>query len=120
MKDKIIVPKSYTLQGATLTARIPASDLGPIDLDWSFQVFSLCYAEQDSPDLLLNLAVESARSDCTFGGGSSFEGNPNVLDIIMPAGQSQYSVLSRYQARPDKNQNVYPVVPMVNWNTRTR
>jgi hypothetical protein len=64
--------------------------------------------------------VESARSDCTFGGGSSFEGNPNVLDIIMPAGQSQYSVLSRYQARPDKNQNVYPVVPMVNWNTRTR
>lgn len=120
MKRDIIVPKSYSVQGSTIVARIPASDLGPIDLDWRFQVFSLCYVENDTPEILFNQQIAASRTNVFFGGASSFEGNPNVLDILMPAGRNQFTELSKYRARPDKNQNVYPIVPMIDWNNRTR
>lgn len=120
MKDRIIVPKSYQVQGSTISARVPYIETGRPGPDWGYQFLSLCFSEDDNPTILLNLEVYSAEDDRHFGGGTDFLGDPNVIDMITPEGVDQFSVLSNFVSRPDSRQDVYALVPMVDWDRRRK
>jgi hypothetical protein len=56
---------------------------------------------------LLTRAVNREAGQHRFGGGTDFDADPHVIDILAPPGRTQHEILSAYQLER------YATVPMV-------
>lgn len=119
MKKRIIIPRSYSVQGSVISARVPLTLLGKPGLDWAWQFMVMGYADIDSPVSLRNMDVSDGEDATHFGGGTSYQGNTNVIDILTPKGSNQFRILSDYVSRPDSRQSKFAVVPLLDWDART-
>lgn len=118
-KEKIIVPKVTRAQGKTLIAVVDNAQLGgPPQTTWGYQV--LMQSNEGFPDKkdLLTRKVNEFEGQHRFGGGSDYDNDPHVMDILVPpdgdAAKKQYEILSKYKkdTKEPKPEDL-AVVPMV-------
>lgn len=100
-KDRIVVPTTTRAEGKTLIAVVDAAALGgPPKASWGYQV--LMQSNEGFPDKgdLLTRKVNEFEGQHRFGGGSDYDNDPHVVDILVPPGgdpvKKQHEILSRY------------------------
>lgn len=119
-KDRIIVPRITRASGRTLTAVVDTKSLGGAPgPTWGYQV--LMQSNEGFPDKgdLLTRKVNEFEGQHRFGGGTDYDNDPHVIDMLVPPGgdpvKKQYEILSKYNK--SATTNVKPedlaVVPMV-------
>jgi carbohydrate-binding DOMON domain-containing protein len=96
-KDRIVVPRVTRASGRTLIAVVDAAALGGAPQpSWGYQV--LMQSNEGFPDKtdLLTRKVNESNGQHRFGGGSDYDNDPHVMDILVPPGQSQAEILGKY------------------------
>lgn len=101
LKKDIVIPVKTRVRGMVLTAVVKKSDLGGIPkANWGFQV--IMQSNEGYPDShdLLTRKVNEYQGKHRFGGGSDYDCDPQVLDILVPPAkggkdeiQAQYKAL---------------------------
>lgn len=120
-KDRIIVPRITRATGKTLVAEVDVSALGAAPAEgWGYQV--LLQSNEGFPDKkdLLTRKVNEFEGQHRFGGGSDYDNDPHVMDMLAPpdgdAAKKQHEILSKYN-KAAANADVKPadlaVVPMI-------
>jgi len=119
-KDRIIVPRITRASGRTLVAVVDVKDLGgPPQASWGYQV--LMQSNEGFPDKtdLLTRKVNEFEGQHRFGGGTDYDNDPQVIDILVPPGgdpaKKQHELLSKYDkaATTAVKPESLAVVPMV-------
>lgn len=113
-RKRIHVPDDVHARHYTLIARVPKQQIGDPQPGWGYQVFVMGYdSNNTSRNGMFNMRVKTFPTDNAFGGGTDYEGNPNVIDILSPDKASQYHVLSQYRSKPYQTDNLLSIVPMI-------
>jgi len=113
---KILIPTFYKVYPREIIGIVPKKELGEPKPSWGYQVFSLGFNyqpltnQEDRPDRFHNLEVYSFANEYYFGGGTDWNGDPNVIDILTPPGISQYKLLRNYESHTNPRLDVYPVI----------
>ena len=119
-KSRIIVPRITRASGRTLIAVVDTAALGGLPQpSWGYQV--LMQSNEGFPDKgdLLTRKVNEYEGQHRFGGGTDYNNDPHVLDILVPPGgdpvKKQHEILSKYNkaATTDVKPEDLAVVPMV-------
>ena len=119
-KDRIIVPRITRASGRTLTAIVDTKSLGGApQASWGYQV--LMQSNEGFPDKtdLLTRKVNEYEGQHRFGGGTDFDNDPHVIDILVPPGgdpiKKQHEILAKYNkaATTTVKPEDLAVVPMV-------
>jgi carbohydrate-binding DOMON domain-containing protein len=79
----LVVPEETTASGRTIQGTVPASALGAGDLKkWSYQV--IMQSNEGFPDKtdLLTRKVNEFEGQHRFGGGTDFDCDPHVMDVL--------------------------------------
>ncbi len=114
-RSDILVPSDIKLRQYQIIARVPRRDFPATPVQqWGFQVCVMGYEPSNlARNGLFNREVTAFATDTTFGGGSDYEGNPNVIDILSPDKDSQFAVLSRFRSGPYAGEHVLAILPMI-------
>lgn len=119
-KDRIIVPRITRAQGKTLIAVVDAKQLGgPPQAGWGYQVLMQSNEGFPAKTDLLTRKVNEFEGQHRFGGGTDYDNDPQVIDILVPPGgdakAKQHEILSRFNkaATTDVKPEDLAVVPMV-------
>ncbi|MFT3916614.1 MAG: glucodextranase DOMON-like domain-containing protein [Anaeromyxobacteraceae bacterium] len=115
LKKDIIVPKITRASGKSLIAVVDKKDLGAAPTPaWGYQV--LMQSNEGFPDKgdLLTRKVNEFEGQHRFGGGTDYDNDPQVMDILVPPGQKQSEILSKWNhdTKEPKPEDLC-VVPMV-------
>jgi hypothetical protein len=121
-KDRIIVPKITRASGKTLIAVVDRAQLGGMPQPgWGYQV--VLQSNEGFPDKsdLLTRKVNEFEGQHRFGGGTDYENDPHVLDILTGAArgqpdevEQQKQVLSQYNKdATEPTEQDLAVLPMV-------
>lgn len=96
MRDALFVPLTdrQSIDGNTLTVRVPKSFLGEPQPGWSYQVLVLGSEGNMAADSLRAREVNADVSDWNFGGGSDGTEDPNIIDLLVPTGTTQAEALA--------------------------
>ena len=96
MQEKLFVPDEtqQTLDGNTLTIRVPKSEMGEPQPGWSYQFAVMGSEGNMAEDSLRVREVTHNPADWQFGGGSDGTSDPNVIDLFVDEGQTQEEVLA--------------------------
>ncbi|MCK5685219.1 hypothetical protein KAJ27_13905 [bacterium] len=142
MSEKIIIPDFYKVRNREIIAILDKKKIGIPDEYWGFQVCILGFYSGDSKDSrtsfdkvinqrhidgvfgntpmkflnidrFKNLEVVGYPENHSFGYGTNYEGNPNVIDIITPVNVSQYDALKNYESYPNASLNRYATISCV-------
>ncbi|MDI6638774.1 MAG: glucodextranase DOMON-like domain-containing protein [Bacillota bacterium] len=92
-----------------ISIRIPRAALGDPQPGWGYQVFLLSQEGYPSPGNLRVREVLSTAQEWRLGGGHDSEIDPNVIDLLAPAGRTQEEILGAYDVSTGK----LAEVPMV-------
>ncbi len=123
LKDRVIVPRITRATGKTLIAVVDAAQLGgKPSASWGYQV--LMQSNEGFPDKtdLLTRKVNEFEGQHRFGGGSDYDNDPHVMDLLAaPAkggadeSQKQFDALGKYNkaAEADAKPEDRALVPMV-------
>jgi len=121
MKDKIVIPTVTRVQGNALIVQVAKSDLGG-ELKPGFGIQVLMQSNEGFPDPadLLSRKVNEFNGQHRFGGGSDYDCDPHVLDLL--SGQAkgeasekegQFEALKKYTCDEDQARWVQALVPMI-------
>lgn len=119
-KDRVVVPRITRASGRTLIAVVDTAALGGLPQpSWGYQV--LMQSNEGFPDKgdLLTRKVNEYNGQHRFGGGTDYDNDPHVLDILVPPGgdpvAKQHEILSKYNkaATTSVKPEDLAVVPMV-------
>jgi len=118
--DKIIILTNYEVSKNFVQFKIPKKILGQPNNRWGYLVlvtgaewetsfFSLSNwmmfgSTYEEP--VLNRIVEEHASEWEFGGGDKSGAAPNIIDMIVPSGESQEKILASYD--PKTKRRVVP------------
>ena len=96
MQEALFVPleDAQSIEGDTLTLRVPKSFLGQMAQGWAFQVVVTGSEGSAEPDSLRVREVHRTASEWNFGGGSDGHDNPNILDLLVPDGMTRAEALA--------------------------
>ena len=96
MREALFVPLEdrQSIDGDVLTLRVPKSFLGEMRPGWAFQVVVTGSEGSMEADSLRVREVRATASEWNFGGGSDGVEDPNILDLLVPAGMSQAEALA--------------------------
>jgi carbohydrate-binding DOMON domain-containing protein len=120
LKSRIVVPKSTSAADQTLIAVVDNAALGGAPKEsWGYQVVMQSNEGFPGKKDFLTRKVNESEGEHKFGGGSDYDNDPEVIDILVPPGgdaaQMQHEILSKYNK--DATEEVKPedlaVVPMV-------
>ncbi len=121
-KDRIVVPSQTRALGRTLIAVVSLEALGGVPAEsWGYQVLMQSNDGAPASSEFLNRKVDKVGTRQRFGGGSDYNNDPHVIDILIaPAqgtaaeAQGQHDVLSRWskQATEPRPEDLV-LVPMV-------
>lgn len=119
-KDRIIVPTVTRASGRTLTAVVDKAALGGSPApSWGYQVLMQSNEGFPAKTDLLTRKVNEFEGQHRFGGGTDYDNDPHVMDIIVPPdgdpAKKQHEILSKYNkaATTDVKPEDLAVVPMV-------
>jgi carbohydrate-binding DOMON domain-containing protein len=118
-KSRIAVPKITRASGRTLIAVVDAAALGgPPLTTWGYQVLMQSNEGFPAKTDLLTRKVNEFEGQHRFGGGTDYDNDPHVVDILVPPGgdpvKKQHEILSKYnKAATDPKPEDLAVVPMV-------
>jgi carbohydrate-binding DOMON domain-containing protein len=119
-KDRIIVPKITRASGRTLIAVVDVAQLGGAPTEkWGYQVLMQSNEGFPAKTDLLTRKVNEFNGQHRFGGGSDYDNDPHVIDILVPPGgdpaQKQHEILSKYNkaATTTVKPEDLAVVPMI-------
>ncbi len=109
LKKDIIVPMVTKARGKTLVAVVKKSDLGSGPRKgWGYQVLMQSNEGFPSKTDLLTRKVNEFEGQHRFGGGTDYDCDPHVIDILMPPGKgtdaerdAQYKALGAYDCGKD-------------------
>lgn len=88
MKAGVVIPKSTRVEGKTLVAVVKASELGGTPAKgWGYQAVMQSNEGYPKGKDLLTRKVNEIAGDHRFGGGSDWECDPHVIDILAGAGR---------------------------------
>jgi len=118
-KDRIIVPKITRASGKTLIAVVDAKALGgKPQASWGYQV--LMQSNEGFPDKtdLLTRKVNEFEGQHRFGGGTDYDNDPHVIDMLAPGAdpvKAQHEALGKFNkaATTAVKPEDLAVVPMV-------
>ncbi len=102
----VIVPDTYIVDFDTLSARISKEKLEGLEDLRGVQVFSLGFDLNADEDNTYNMTVEKFTGQFNFGGGSNYNGNPNVIDIL-----GSNKILEDYLS--EEGYEIYPTVDFI-------
>lgn len=87
----IVVPTRTTGSGNTITAKLKMSDLGEGDpATWGWQVVMQSNEGFPAEGDLLTRKVNEFEGQHRFGGGTDYDCDPHVIDILGPHSQLEY------------------------------
>ena len=117
-KDRIVVPRITRASGKTLTAVVDAKALGTPQQGWGYQVLMQSNEGFPAKTDLLTRKVNEFEGQHRFGGGSDFDNDPHVMDILVPPGgdakAKQHEILGKWKKdATDPKPEDLVVVPMV-------
>jgi carbohydrate-binding DOMON domain-containing protein len=118
-KDRIIVPRMTRAQGRTLVATVDVKQLGGLPQPgWGYQVLMQSNEGFPAKTDLLTRKVNEMEGQHRFGGGTDYDNDPHVLDMLVPPGgdpvKKQHELLSKYnKAATEPKPEDLAVVPMV-------
>jgi len=119
-KSRIIVPPITRASGRTLIAVVDKSALGGAPSpSWGWQVLMQSNEGFPAKTDLLTRKVNEFEGQHRFGGGTDFDNDPHVMDLLVPpdgdAAAKQHELLSRFDkgATTDVKPEQLAVVPMV-------
>jgi hypothetical protein len=122
LKDKVIVPRVTRASGRTLTAIVGLDQLGGAPAPtWGYQVMLQSNEGFPAKTDLLTRKVNEYEGQHRFGGGTDYDNDPQVLDILVPPGAGgadeaklQHELLSKFdRAKTQPAFTDLVVVPMV-------
>lgn len=120
LKDRLIIPKKTFVQGRTIIAIVPKRDLGGFSEKWGFQV--VMQSNEGYPDKrdFLTRKVNEYEGPHRFGGGSDYDCDPHVIDIIVPPSKGgkaeidkQHEILKRFKCDADQSKWEIVRIPLV-------
>lgn len=120
MKKAMVFPKKVRVKGKSLTVTVPKKKLGEPASGWGWQV--VVQSNEGYPDAgdLLTRDVNEVAGDHRFGGGTDFDCDPHVLDILAGEAkgdssevQAQYDALKYECAGSDVSKAKQAVLPMI-------
>lgn len=124
-KDRIVVPRLTRASGRTLIAVVDTAALGgPPQPGWGYQVLMQSNEGFPAKTDLLTRKVNEFEGQHRFGGGTDYDNDPHVIDILVPPGgdpvKKQHEILSRYNksATTEVKPEDLAVVPMVYPNAK--
>ncbi len=120
-KDRIVVPRITRASGRTLIAVVDTAALGgPPQPGWGYQVLMQSNEGFPAKTDLLTRKVNEYEGKHRFGGGTDFDNDPHVLDILVPPGKDQHAILGKYNksATTEVKPEDLAVVPMVYPNAK--
>ncbi|MBI5067726.1 MAG: hypothetical protein HZB56_05755 [Deltaproteobacteria bacterium] len=118
-KDRIVVPRVTRAEGRTLVAVVDAASLGGSPKPtWGWQVLMQSNEGFPAKTDLLTRKVNEFEGQHRFGGGTDYDNDPHVIDILVPPGddpvKKQHEILSKYdKAANDPKPEDLAQVPMV-------
>ena len=119
-KDKIVVPRITRASGRTLIAVVDTAALGGAPQPtWGYQVLMQSNEGFPAKTDLLTRKVNEFEGQHRFGGGSDYDNDPQVMDILVPPNgdpiQKQHEILGKYNksATTEVKPEDLAVVPMV-------
>ncbi|PCJ16952.1 MAG: hypothetical protein COB02_14900 [Candidatus Cloacimonadota bacterium] len=113
-RNDIIPAHNVFSKTYSLVARVKKSDIGDPQSHWGYQVCVMGFnQENEKRNGLFNSEVRSFASETSFGGGTDYDGNPNIIDILSPDKKSQYGVMSQFRSNPYAKENLVAIIPMV-------
>jgi carbohydrate-binding DOMON domain-containing protein len=116
----IIVPTTVSIKGKTVSVSIAKEDLGELAPGWGYQV--VVQSNEGYPDGsdLLTRDVNEVAGEHRFGGGSDWDCDPHVIDMLAGAAagkddekQAQYDALKFECAGADTSKAKLAELPMV-------
>jgi carbohydrate-binding DOMON domain-containing protein len=120
-KQRIVVPKRTWVSGKQIFALVAKQDLGGApQKGWGYQV--VMQSNEGYPDAgdFLSRKVNEYAGQHRFGGGTDYDCDPHVLDILAGSGsggddeaQKQHDILSKYKCAPTPAGYKLAIVPMV-------
>jgi len=116
LKNLVVIPRSISAKGKTITAIVSKKDLGQPSESWGWQAIVGSNEGYPAATDLLSRKVNEFEGAHRFGGGDDYDGDPHFLDILVsPAkgGGDQHEILAKHVsgAEPAKWKRV--VLPMV-------
>ena len=93
----------------TVSISVPKSIIGSPEPGWGFQVFVLGQEGYPAQGNLRVREVMAQAAEWRFGGGDDGMYDPNVIDMLVPAGRAQEEILGAYDAKAER----LAAVPMV-------
>lgn len=120
IKDRLVIPKKTFVQGRTIIAVVPKKELGGFSEKWGFQV--VMQSNEGYPDKrdFLTRKVNEYEGPHRFGGGSDYDCDPHVIDIIVSPGKGgkaeidkQHEILKRFKCDADQSKWEIVRIPMV-------
>jgi carbohydrate-binding DOMON domain-containing protein len=114
-RHDVIVPERVYPQAYSLKIMVPKADLGgEPQPHWGYQVLALGYNPRNlAYRQLQNMQVQRFADEEHFGGGTDYQGDPNVIDLLAPSKEVQYRWLSDYSSHQHREASRLAVVPMV-------
>lgn len=119
-KSRIVVPRITRASGRTLIAIVDKAALGGAPApSWGWQVLMQSNEGFPAKTDLLTRKVNEFEGQHRFGGGTDYDNDPQVMDILVPpdgdAIKRQHEILSKYAkaATTDVKPEDLAVVPMV-------
>ena len=96
MREKLLVAleDAQSVDGDTLTVRVPRSFLGDPRPGWAIQVLVTGSEGNAESDSLRVREVLAEATDWNFGGGSDGHEDPNIIDLLVPEGTTQAEALA--------------------------
>ncbi len=119
-KNKIVIPKKTFVQGRSLVAIVPKKDLGGFSEKWGYQV--VMQSNEGYPDKkdFLTRKVNEYEGPHRFGGGSDYDCDPHIIDIITSPAKGgkdeivkQHEILKKFKCDADPSKWEIVRIPMV-------
>ena len=124
VKDRVVVPRITRASGKTLIAVVDVKQLGGAPKPgWGYQALMQSNEGFPAKTDLLTRKVNEFEGQHRFGGGTDFDNDPQVLDLLVPPGgdpaKKQHELLSKYnKAATEPKPEDLAVVPMVYPNAK--
>ena len=114
-RNDVLIPQDIIVRQYHLIARVSFHEFeNPDPSSWGYQVCVMGYNPANlTLNGMLNAEALMHATDTDFGGGTNQVGNPNVIDVLSPNKEAQYSVLSAYRSGPFKGDHVLALLPMI-------
>lgn len=121
-KERVVVPRVTRATGRTLVAVVDTAALGgPPSPSWGYQVLMQSNEGFPAKTDLLTRKVNEYEGQHRFGGGTDYDNDPHVIDILAGKGQgtpdevaTQHEVLKSYNASNNEpKQEDLALIPLV-------